>query len=94
MVETMRRRSAEERIERLAPGVLKEQHGPPVFAHKRQRPPESIAGTRSPSAPPRPVRQRRAGAEQPIRVFGRRFASYTNVASLKNDALTRVMVGV
>jgi hypothetical protein len=38
MVETMRRRSAEERIERLAPGVLKEQHGPPVFAHKRQRP--------------------------------------------------------
>jgi hypothetical protein len=27
--------STEERFERLAPGVVKEQHGPPMFAHKR-----------------------------------------------------------
>jgi hypothetical protein len=29
---------AKEPVERLAAGILKQQHGPPVFAHKRQRP--------------------------------------------------------
>jgi len=29
---------AEEPDERIAPGILKQQHGPPVFAHKRQWP--------------------------------------------------------
>jgi hypothetical protein len=29
---------AEEPGERLAPGILKQQHAPPVFAHKRERP--------------------------------------------------------
>jgi hypothetical protein len=38
--------SAEERVERLAPGVPKEQHGPPAFAHKRQRPRRRPHGVR------------------------------------------------
>ena len=28
----------QEPVERLAAGVLKQEHGPPLFAHQRQRP--------------------------------------------------------